>query len=332
MTDILHFLAPLDELAVIRIGGEDAPAFLHSQLSNDIAGIGGSDARLAAYCTPKGRMLASLVVWRETTDASSPLLAMVRADLAEALVKRLRMFVLRARVHFETAALRVFGACRPQDAGAGEEEMESAAGPVPWRVKRDGDLAFLSAPASAAGARRMWIVALRDTDAVALAKRVQLPLGSAVRWQAQDIAAGLGWVEQGNMELFIPQSLNYDLVGGVSFSKGCYPGQEVVARTHFRGSVKRRAFPATAVLPAGVVLKPGDDVYDALRPEVPVGRIINVALGASDEGDPGRAQQPAHLLMELALADVGRADFRVVSAQGPAVSLTAPPYSLEAGS
>lgn len=335
MTDTAHFLAPLDELAVIRIGGEDASAFLHSQLSNDIAGIGGTDASLAAYCTPKGRMLASLIIWRESADAASPLLAMARADLTEPLIKRLRMFVLRAKVSFEATKLRVHGACVPAAAvqsasiAAGEEGTDACR---PWQVRRDAGLAFISVPAAMGGPGRMLVVAPEDVAAGTLAHRLQLPLGVAADWQAGDIAAGLGWVERGNMELFIPQSLNYDIIGGVSFTKGCYPGQEVVARAHYRGTVKRRAFPALGYLPAGMVLKPGDDVYDALRPDVPAGRIINVAAaGANERALGGAPLQPTYVFVELALAEVGQADLRVVSAQGPAITLMALPYSLEAG-
>lgn len=327
MTQLSDFLAPLEDLAVVRIDGADASAFLHSQLSNDIAGMSEADARLAAYCSPKGRMLASLVVWRETAAATSPLLAMTRADLVEPLLKRLRMFVLRSKVAFETAELRVHGVCMSSPttgAQAGLPAEDSA--PVAWQVRRGSGLTAILAPTTPQGPQRWWMVAPQAADPAALAGQLGMPLHTEAAWKARDIAAGLGWVEKDNMELFIPQGLNYDLVGGVSFTKGCYPGQEIVARAHFRGTVKRRAFPATCHLPAGASLRAGADVHDALRPGTPVGRIINVATDTTAPAGTGLA----HLLVELAFTDIGSADFRVVSPEGPALSLLPLPYPLDA--
>jgi folate-binding protein YgfZ len=235
MTQQTNLLVALDDLAVVRIDGADAVAFLHGQVSNDIAGMGQSDARLAAYCTPKGRMLGNLVFWRETADPGSPLLALIKADLSDSLIKRLRMFVMRSKVTLERVDLKVHGKSGPDLAG------EASA----WRVSREDRLTRITAPASLGGLQRTWLigdvasVSAEDADASFEAQAV---------WHAQDIEAGLGWVEHANQEMFIPQSLNYDLSGGVSFTKGCYPGQEIVARAHFRGTVKRRAVAMRTVL------------------------------------------------------------------------------------
>src|SRR5690606_29296162 len=126
MTQTSHFLTPLGHLAVLRIDGEDAAEFLHAQLSNDIAGASVAEARLAAYCNPKGRMLGSLVLWRETDQTDSAFLALVSADLVESLLKRLRMFVLRAKVRFEVSKLRAYGAYTAGTAGL----------TAPWQVQR----------------------------------------------------------------------------------------------------------------------------------------------------------------------------------------------------
>ena len=112
MTPTDNFVALLDDLAVLRIDGPDAIDFLQSQLSNDIAGMGPTESRLAAYCNAKGRMQASLVRWRETAEEPSAILAMVKADLAEAFLKRLRMFVLRAKVTIEIISPAVYGVSR----------------------------------------------------------------------------------------------------------------------------------------------------------------------------------------------------------------------------
>lgn len=326
MTQSLDFLAPLNDLVVLRISGDDTVDFLHSQLSNDISGIGEHDARLAAYCSPKGRMLGSLVVWRETADAGAPLLALTKADQAEALLKRLRMFVLRAKVVFETTALQAYGAHvspKPAEASGDAAATGWASAPAPWRVERETGYTRISAPALADGPARWWVIAAEAADA--LSRETGLPLGDDTLWHAEDIRAGLGWVEQANVELFIPQSLNYDLVGGVSFTKGCYPGQEIVARAHFRGVVKRRALPGHCITPADTVLQAGADIFDAQRPNAPAGRIINAA---PDTGT-GTRGTGWNLLMEVNLADIGHADFRVQNPEGPAIRVMPLPYPLE---
>lgn len=333
MPQNMDFLAPLDDLAVLRISGDDAADFLHAQLSNDISGLGEHEARLAAYCNPKGRMLASLVLWRETPEAGSALLALVKADATEALLKRLRMFVLRAKVTIEATTLRVYGAslsaaaaARPVPPAADGESLVLGAGTV-WQLRRQDRQAFISAPAAANGPARWWVIDAPHDKAATLAESLGLEMRNAAAWRTQDIEAGLGWVEQSNLELFIPQSLNYDLNGGVSFTKGCYPGQEIVARAHFRGTVKRRGVPGHCHLPEHFTLSAGMDIFDARKPEAPAGRIINAAGSA----ELNAASRTWHVFVEINLAELDEADFRVVSAEGPAISLLPLPYSLEAG-
>lgn len=312
----MDFFARLDDIAVLRIAGEDAVNFLHGQLSNDISGMGQQEARLAAYCNPKGRMLGSLVLWHETSEPGSPLLALVKADAVEPMLKRLRMFVLRSKVSFEQTSLAVYGV-----------STVSAPKPV-WSIQHHESFTLIAAPVSSNQSARQWLVAEADSDISGLTTENGSALvpRDAQAWHAQDIEAGLGWVEQGNVELFIPQSMNYDLNGGVSFTKGCYPGQEVVARAHFRGAVKRRGVPANCQLPGDVALHAGMDIFDAKRPKSPAGRIINAAKAASEVGQ----LQAWRVFMEVNLSDIETADFRALSAEGPIIKLLPLPYSLEA--
>ncbi len=341
MTPNMDYLALLDDLAVLRIDGDDAVAFLHAQLSNDIGGMGPDDARLAAYCNPKGRMLGSLILWRENGEPGQPLLALVKADLVEPLLKRLRMFVLRAKVSLEITPRPIFGlsmASQPAvlAAGAGTPNTAASGEPIAgpawsaesaaWTVNRDTAYTRISAPSGPDGRSRSWLVAAGNTDPAALPDELDLPLLGRETWYEEDIQAGLGWVEQANVELFIPQSLNYDLIGGVSFTKGCYPGQEIVARAHFRGAVKRRGIPGQCRLPAGTRLQAGMDVFDAQRPGSPAGRIINAACADRTTDGENSVWQ---IFMEATLSDIGHADLRALSADGPAISLHALPYVLE---
>lgn len=321
----MDFSARLDDLAVLRITGEDTVSFLHAQLSNDISGMGKDEARLAAYCNPKGRMLGSLLLWRETPEAGSALLALVKADVADSLLKRLRMFVLRAKVVFETAPLQVSGLSLTPGSAARNTITPPLASDTSWQLQRHGSQTIISAPTATGGPARWWLIGEAEEMAQFM-EPLNLETRSANAWHAQDIEAGLGWVEQGNLELFIPQSLNYDLNGGVSFTKGCYPGQEVVARAHFRGAVKRRGIAGTCSLPDDFTLQAGMDIFDAKRPGSPAGRIINAA------GNPesGGSTRNWHLFMEINLADISEADFRASSAEGPVIELLPLPYSLDA--
>ena len=337
----MDFLAPLDDLAVLRIEGADTKDFLHAQLSNDISGLTETEARLAAYCNPKGRMLGSLVIWHESAEPGSPLLALVKADAADAMLKRLRMFVLRAKVNFGLAQLRAYGASSASSAAAAQsnaaQQLGSGAAAIEqtaailkpdtsWRVKRQDGYTLISAPSATGALARWWLVTDSEFDAAGWAAEQGLTQREASSWQAQDIEAGFGWVEHANQEMFIPQSLNYDFNGGVSFTKGCYPGQEVVARAHFRGAVKKRGVPGVCRLPDGSELHAGMDIFDATRPNSPAGRIINAAGGKSGK----EGLQPWHLFMEINLGDIDQADFRAHSADGATIRLLPLPYSLEA--
>src|SRR5690606_2341511 len=199
---------------------------------------------------------------------------------------------------------------------------------VAWQVDHDSGMGtLLSAPSWEHGPLRQWLVS-ENGSAESIATHWGAAVGLAAAWNAQDIQAGLGWIESANYELFIPQSLNFDVNSGVSFTKGCYPGQEVVARAHFRGAVKRRGFPAYCRLKDGQLLKAGEDVFDAKRPGAPAGRIINAAMGGPNRGEAGQSAQ-WHVFMELNSTDIGEADLRVVSPEGPNLVLLPLPYSLE---
>lgn len=328
------FSTRLDDLAVIEITGADAVSFLHGQLTQDVAGLPEDRARLAGYCTPKGRLLATLVLWR----AESALYALVKADIATALVKRLSMYVLRAKAKLRIAALPVTGlipggapdAAAPLPQGA--EAVGAGAPPAhalpslpaqaePWTVVRNAAGTFIAAPAGAAQPRWWWMGPEEAEEAGPLAAAPGAGSAAPGAWQALDIAAGLPWIVAATQDVFIPQTLNLDLIDGVHFTKGCYPGQEVVARSHYRGTVKRRMAGGVvdAILPQAGEL-PNRDIYDAGHPDSPCGRIVNAAARAGQ----------TFLLMEIQLADLGTAQYRLESADGPAIALQPLPYDITA--
>jgi len=301
-------ITPLANLAVVAVRGTDAVTFLHSQLTQDIQTLSPSGpdglARLAAYCTAKGRVLATMVVWREPDDedGTPQVYMLVRADLAAALVKRLTMFVLRAKVKLAVLPLVVIGVttvlAEPGTAGG----LLSA----PWQCRHTSSGTWIGAPSADPRRMRAWWL---GTSAEQYAE----PHAEAdhARWDVEDMAAGLPWLSSATQDLFIPQTLNLDLIDGVSFSKGCYPGQEVVARSHYRGTVKRRMAGGVVETPGdtAVAVVPAADVYQCDQPDAPCGRIINAAC----------VEGVTHVLFEAPLDAVAAGRLHVGSAEGPAI-------------
>lgn len=261
MTDFeLHGVATLEHLGVIRAVGEDAVKFLHGQLTQDLALLPVGQARLAAFCTPKGRMLASFVLVKHSNDE---VWMVCSRDVLAPTLKRLSMFVMRAKVQLTDASadLRLCGLL-----GRATIAAADAGATAPWTAVAAGTAhAIALYPAGKTG-RQLWIAPL---DA-------PLPQGDAVRaqdWAWSEVASGVATVSAPLAELFVPQMLNYESVGGVNFKKGCYPGQEVVARSQFRGTLKRRTYLArsSALLQAGQELFAGGDF------EQPVGVVVQAA-------------------------------------------------------
>ena len=306
----------LDALRVISATGDDALAFLHGQLTQDVTGLPADRASLAGYCTAKGRLLATLVMWRapaEPAVADARWHALVRADLAEALVKRLSMFVLRAKAKLALAPLHAAGVQASTEQVAA---LQSAAGGVlpdqPWQRADLPTGTWIAAP-GAAGARWWWIASDAQLEAAQALAQV-LGRGESQSWQAADLAAGLPWIGSSTQDLFIPQTVNLELAGGVSFTKGCYPGQEVVARSHYRGTVKRR-MAYGRLDDANAVIQPGVDVYDAADAHEPTGRVVDAAGAA--------------LLFETTLASLPDGDLRLGAADGPRIRVLPLPYALD---
>ncbi|ANN72463.1 YgfZ/GcvT domain-containing protein [Bordetella bronchialis] len=319
--DTRIYRADLPLLCMVTASGADAIDFLHGQLTQDVKGLAPDAAALAGYCTAKGRLLATLVMWRPAAPAADDpqaarLHALVRADVAEPLLKRLRMFVLRAKVTLSTAPARVTGVWTDGDAAALEA---SAGGRLPREPWRRADLpsgTWIAAP-SAAGLRWWWIATDAQRQAAA-ASGAAFADGDAHTWYAADLAAGIPWVGVPAQDLFTPQMVNLDLLQGVSFTKGCYPGQEVVARSHYRGTIKRRMAYGIVVEPAAAAVAVGTDVYDAADPKEPCGRVVDAVNGSNTA-----------ILFEVTLSALSSGQLRVGSADGPAIQPRPLPYPLE---
>ncbi len=262
-------VAPLGDLGLIRASGVDAAGFLHNLLTNDINGITPGGARFAGFCTAKGRLLALLLIWRDGDD----FLLMLPRDILPAILKKLSMYVLRAKVKLTDASAE---RCLIGYSGPVGVSPAPTLGDAPANLPRFGVAATEGGQAIRLDDTR-WLLALDAT--VANARWQQLataarPVGIAA-WQWLEIAAGQPRVVAATQESFVPQMLNMELpaVAGVSFSKGCYPGQEIVARTQYLGKVKRRTFRAR--LAAAVA--PGTHVYAPETGEQHCGTVVSVA-------------------------------------------------------
>ncbi|MBI4755222.1 MAG: folate-binding protein YgfZ [Betaproteobacteria bacterium] len=260
---------PLLHLGLIRASGEDAAAFLHNLLSNDIRSLAGDAAQYSSLCTGKGRMLANFIVWRDGDD----FLLALSADLHAVILRKLSMYVLRSKVKLTDASeeTALFGM-----AGAEAATLLTGAGmPVPPAL-----MGVTHCPAGTIlrqAAERFLVAVPAELAAAAwetLSATPARPAGTPA-WTWLEVRDGVPLITAATQEEFVPQMVNFELIGGISFRKGCYPGQEVVARTHYLGKVKRRMF--LIHLGNGKLPAPGDALHCSDMPEQPCGRVVNAA-------------------------------------------------------
>jgi folate-binding protein YgfZ len=311
------FVAPVTELGLIAVAGDDAASFLHSQLTNDVEHLVPGEARLAAYCTPKGRMQASFLMWR---DAESVYLQLPR-ELQAPLQKRLGMFVLRAKAKLRDAA------ADPQRAvvlGLGGANAEAALRrrvdalpPAPYGVVEHASGTVLRLADAFGAPRYQWLTSAETAMAALPALRESLALGGNQAWQLAAVHAGVPQITRTTQEQFVPQMVNFELLGGVNFRKGCYPGQEIVARSQYLGKLKRRTALATIENPAA---RAGDEVFAASDPGQPCGMIVNVAPNGAGGADA---------LIEIKLASL-QDEVHLGSSAGAPLRFLEMPYPLDA--
>jgi len=304
--------ADLDYLGVIAVHGTDAGEFLQAQLSNDIRSCGENSSRLSAYCTPKGRILGLMRIFRQ----GDTFYLRLPADSLEAVLQRLRMYVLRAEVTLEDVSedfycIGISGA----DAG---EEIRSAAGQAPAednQVLHPGRLSLIKVP----GIQPRYEVYARSLEtAQAFWDSLNVrgaPVGSPT-WRLLEILAGIPNIFAATTGLFVPQMINLQLVDGVSFKKGCYPGQEIVARMQYLGTLKRRMY--LGHIQQDETISPGDKLCQASGDEQIIGRIVD----AQPHPDGG------HLaLAVLQIKSAASGDIHLGGTSGPLFIQQALPYS-----
>ena len=301
-------MAPLVNLSLLECSGEDAKSFLHNQLTSDVNHLAPDAAQHAAWCTAKGRMQASFLHYR-TSEAYRLLLS---ADLLAATQKRLQMFVLRSKVKITdlTRAHEVIGLSGP----ASEAALNAAGLPVPSAPLAS---AHFDAGTVIRLDRSRFVLVVAATAASMLwpiLSTLAKPVGTPV-WQWLDVNAGIPLICEATKEAFVPQMADFDKVGGVSFHKGCYPGQEIVARTQYLGKVKRHLYR----IHAGAAMTAGASIYAQDSPEHPCGMVANAAP-SPDGGYDALAVIQENFVEQpgLTLGEAGGTGFSIIARANPA--------------
>lgn len=297
----LHGVAELSHLGIIEIAGEDAATFIHGQLTQDFSLLGNDQARLAAFCSAKGRVLASFIGIKRSP---SQVWLVCSRDLLATTLKRLSMFVLRAKAKLTDVSSQyaLYGLA----GNAINKEAATAHGT--WSRADFGGATLVQLYPADGVPRQLWI------GPVNAAK----PAGEALAldaWLWGEVRSGVATVSAPVVDAFVPQMLNYESVGGVNFKKGCYPGQEVVARSQFRGTLKRRAF----LVHCESALHPADELFSAEDNEQPVATVVQAAAAPQGGFDA---------IISAQVTAVEHGPIHLRSSTGPVLTLLPRPYAL----
>jgi folate-binding protein YgfZ len=328
-------VALLSHLGVIRAQGADAASFLQGQLTQDVLTLPPGQACLAAFCSAKGRMQASFWVVRpkllqviagtaEAQVAPVPEFWLVCSqDILAATLKRLSMFVLRAKVKLSDASseFKILGLI-----GENASNLVAIYANSTMAKGQFDEINTVPLPPAGEIQRAMALWPQEESDATVqatadTAPKLPLPSVPLPMWLLGEVQSGVATITRPIVDAFVPQMLNYESVGGVSFKKGCYPGQEVVARSQFRGTLKRRAYIVRGEAP----MTAGDEVFSATDPGQPCGRVAQAA------SVPGSSAYLAIVSMQVAAAQAATesaASLCLKSAQGPHLTLLDLPYVL----
>lgn len=310
-------LCDLSHYGLIAAYGDDTETFLQGQFTNDISHVDPTHSQLSSYCSPKGRMLANFRIFKreDTWYLSLPY------ELLEPVLNRLRMFVMRSKVTLEDAgdALVRIGLNGTKTA----EHLKTLSGSIPGgtdTVTQHEDTTIIRV----AGVEPRFEIYGQLGDMKQLWQSLDVnaaPVGANI-WELLNIQAGIPVIVAQTVETFVPQMANMELINGVDFKKGCYTGQEIVARMHYLGKLKKRMYRInidTDEQPA-----PGDSLF------------AEESKGGSGTGTIVSAQQIADgsydALAVIQITDAENQPLRLHDAEGPAIKVMDLPYSLEAAS
>ncbi len=262
-------LCDLSHLGLLEISGADAVTFLQGQVTNDVKLLIGSNAHYSAYCNPKGRMLALFLAFAHADHIHLQL----NRELVEPILKRLKMYVMRSKVEIKDVSSSIikFGI-------NGHEASQILVHSFSKIPTEDYELVTLESATilklpSINGTRFEIFTDATNAPVILDTLKTKCEIVEKTQWNWQEIQAGIPDVELKTQEQFVPQMLNLDILNGINFKKGCYTGQEIVARTHYLGSVKRRTYLAS--IQSASAPQASDKVMDSTQNEV--GQIVRVA-------------------------------------------------------
>ena len=307
------YLCELSSLGLIIASGNDAQSFLHGQFTNDLNQVSTTQSQLSSYCNHKGRMLAIFQAIKLGDDYG----LVVRRDVLDTLLQKLTMFKLMAKVELNDTSdeLVLFGIAGPDT----ESKLNKINLQLPQEINQciqSKDLSVLRLPSLSAraliictadSAIDIWQALIKDT-----------PIATAALWELHEIQSGIPQVTAETSEAFIPQMTNLELIGGVNFKKGCYPGQEVVARTHYLGKPNRRMYRID--INSDQPAQPGTNIFSPKDGEQPVGKIVTAQK---------ISETNISALVVLRTEKENEENLFLNSTSGPTVTLEKLPYSLE---
>ena len=271
-------LVDLSHNGLLAFSGEDAQSFLQNQLSCDVNLINASQAQYGSYCTPKGRVLANFILWQNGGEW----LMRLPASLCASIQKRLSLFVLRSKVHISARSDQSirFGVAGDKARAVVAQVMQTkldTCKPLQLLPTAQADILYHDR------SRIEIIVTPEHAQTIWKQLRQHVQPAGAASWDWHAVQAGIPVITPPTQETFLPQMINLDLIGGVSFKKGCYPGQEIVARTQYLGKLKRRMY--LAHIGTSEPVCAGDELFDAQFDTQACGQIVNAAPAPNDGYD-----------------------------------------------
>ena len=320
-SSLSHGFTPLNHWGLILVEGPDAAALLQSQLSNSVLSLkrtmlgdiaqGSDSVRLVGYCSPKGRLLSSawLGLFPESVESEDRFALFVSKDIAASTAKRLSMYVLRSKVKVVDASndWEVFGAYQSQNAvQSSNPPKDSLALRMPDVLTQNQSFQRILIAQKKSGAT------LSSVDQ-----------GSLDQWNSLEVLSAIPRIVLATQEQFVPQMINFESVAGVDFKKGCYPGQEIVARSQYRGAVKRR-LQLTHIDTSATALelsKPGVELFQEGDASQPCGMVV---LAASNAANTARIE----LQVECKLDALEMGAIHLGTIDGPVLMLDSLPYPL----
>jgi len=307
------FITPLNDLGILSISGQDAINFLQNQLTNDLANLEQQHAQLSGYCAANGRLLATVLLWK----SEERVFMLLPKSLLAAFQKRLQMFVLRAKVQLEDVSSSIVAIGLGVAQQHTLELAELPAQAFELSASLNGQL--IRMPDAVGLQRYLWIGPQEHAPELWTKAASQVSIAPPAAWHWTQIQAGLPQILEPTREKFVPQMVNFELIGGVNFREGCYPGQEIVARSQYLGKLKRRMQLAST---NATMALPGTEVFSDADPGQPCGMVVNAELGPD-----GRLA----CLVEIKLELLG-SNIHLQSLEGPLLDFEALPYSIEASS